>query len=131
MDDVVAATVAQQVNEYAEPEPQWRPQRPTSATIAIIERHSRPHRHDRDTGYARRISCVPLRQSQVCHLVTLRGEPLRETAIPPLGAPDHPGEEAIVDDADPHTGKRLRRFWLGYVRAPGEIAWGSWYYVHL
>src|SRR5262249_5485126 len=47
-------------------------------------------------------AALPLAQRQVCDLVALSCQSHREVAIPALAAPDRIGEEAVIDNADPH-----------------------------
>ena len=48
-------------------------------------------------------AAVPLAQREVGDLVPVGGEPLREVAVPALGAADGVREQAVVDEADPHA----------------------------
>ena len=57
--------------------------------------------------YLRWLFARPLPSRQVRHLVAVGGQRLGAVAHPALGAPDGPGEEAVVDDADAHAAATL------------------------
>ena len=102
MDDVVAAAVAQQVHEHAQPEHERRQDAPARRS-SVYSAMRGPARHDPhapvDLGV---LAALPLAQRQVGDLVTLGCQALGEVAIPALGAPDRVGVEAVVDEADAH-----------------------------
>ena len=55
-----------------------------------------------------RLAALPLAQRQVGDLVALGREALGEVAIPALAAADRVREQAVVDDADAHSGSIIR-----------------------
>ena len=67
-----------------------------------VQAHARADDHDLHAGDPRRVGAVPLAQRQVGDVVALGREALGEVAVPALGAADRVGEEAVVDEADPH-----------------------------
>ncbi len=90
--------------ENAEPEHERR----SDATPAVgrVEAHPGSDRHDRHAVDLSLLAALPLAQRQVGHLVTVRGQPLAEVPIPALGAADRVREQAVVDQADPHSEAR-------------------------
>jgi hypothetical protein len=105
VDDVVAPAVACEVPQDADAEHEWRQDPPVAG--AVVERHAGPDDPNLDTGHPRVLTPVPLTQGDVGHLVTGRGQPLGEGAVPALGTADGIGEQAVVDQADAHSGCRL------------------------
>ena len=103
MHHVVAAAVAQQVQEHPQPEHERRQDAPPPARR--VQRHPRARGHDPhalvEVGL---LAAIPLAQRQVGDLVPLGRQALGEVAIPALGAADGVGEEAVIDDADTHSG---------------------------
>ena len=104
MHDVVAAAVAQQVHEHAQPEHERRQDAPAAA--GRVQRHARARRSTTRTrgSSSRALAALPLAQRQVGDLVAVGRQALGEVAIPALGAADGVGEQAVVDDADAHAG---------------------------
>ena len=63
----------------------------------------------RTPGTSGALAAVPLAQGQVGHLVPVRRQALAEVAVPPLGAADRVGEQAVVDEADTHAAPEAAR----------------------
>ncbi len=105
MHHLVAPPRAQQVREHAEAE--YERGQDAAAAFACVQGHARGGRHD---AYARvdlgAFAALPLAHRQVRHLVAVLRQPLRQLAVPALGAAYRVRVQAVVDDADTHA--RLR-----------------------
>ena len=104
MHDVVA-TATKEMPEDTEAEDDRRQDSPAALRV---EGHPRTHGNDPHARHARAGSSLPLPQRQVCDVVALRGEVLRQGAVPTLGAADGVGVEAVVDDADANASRLSR-----------------------
>ena len=76
----------------------------SGAARAAVERQPRPGGDDAHARHLAALAARPLAQRQVGHVMPVGREPLREVAVPALGAADRVREQAVVDDADPHAG---------------------------
>ena len=85
-----------------------------SGAVELVGAGDRDDAHARDP---RRLGRVPLQAREVGDLVALGGQALGEVAVPALGAADGPGEQAVVDEADPH-GQRRAGWQTGRRRYP-------------
>jgi hypothetical protein len=103
--DIVAPAVAGEVPQDAGAEHEGRQDSPVAG--AVVERHAGPDDADFDPGHTRVLAPVPLAKGDVGDLVTGRGQPFGQVSVPPLGAADGIGEQAVVDQADAHSGCRL------------------------
>ena len=101
--DVVAAAVAQQVGEHARAEHERR--QDAALPALAVEAEPRARRDHAHAGDLPALAARPLAQREVGHLVPVGGEALREVAIPALRAADRVGEQAVVDEADPHRAR--------------------------
>ena len=99
MNVVIAPAMPQQMAEHAQAKAQWRRDPPFAL---VIERHTRRDRDDANARQRGRIMIIPLPLRDIGDVMPLRGEPLRQRAIPALRPADRPGKQAIVDDADTH-----------------------------
>ena len=104
MDDVVAASTAQEMPEDTRAEHERREDPPSP--WARIEPHARSDGHHSYGANLAALATGPLAKGQVGDLVPLGREALRDVAIPALGAADGVGKEAVVDEADSHSGAR-------------------------
>jgi hypothetical protein len=109
---LVAAPVAQQVRQHAEPEDERR--QDATPPAGRVEGHPRSHGpHVHPWIEIELLAPLPLAQRQIGDLVPLRRQPLGEVSIPALAAADRVRVEAVVDDADSHGGSingRIRHF---------------------
>ena len=94
--------MAQQVPQHARAEHQRR--QDPALPRPPVQREPRPGGDDAHARHLAGRAARPLAQRQVRHVMPVGREPLREVAIPALGAPDRVREQAVVDDADPHAG---------------------------
>jgi hypothetical protein len=118
VDHVVAAAVAQQVQKDPQPEHERRQDAPAPARR--VERHARARGHDPHALVEiDLLAAVPLAQRQVGDLVAVGRQALGEVAIPALGAADGVGEQAVIDDADTHSGSIISRIRATF-RPPGR-----------
>jgi hypothetical protein len=101
MHDVVAAALAEQMPQDAEPEAHGRPD--PAPTTGCVELETRPHSDNVHTGHACVLVLRPLAECEVRDMVPRLGEPLAEVSVPPFGAAHGVGVEAVVDEADMHV----------------------------
>ena len=104
--DFVASSVPEQVREDAEPEDERRQNPPPRPGVQL---HPRPDRYNVDAGDVWLLAAWPLAHCQIRDVVAGGGQPLGKRSVPPLGAPDSVRVEAVVDDADTHGRRQIRR----------------------
>ncbi len=99
MHDVVAAPVREQVAQHAGAEAQRRRDPPPPMDVKLHRRADRDHAHALD---CRLLPGRPLAQREVGDLVPVAGQALGEVAVPALRSAYGVGEQAVVEEADPH-----------------------------
>ena len=100
MNDVVPASVAEEMREHSETEDDRRHYTATSAVC--IQRHPGTGWDDTDARNVGLDAAVPLTEGEERHLVPRVYEPLGEVSVPALRAADRVRVQAVVDEADPH-----------------------------
>ena len=101
MDDLVAASPAQQMPQ--DPQPEHERRADPAPARRRIQLQPGAHREDLHAiGCVGAGALVPLAEGQVGDLVAVGRQALGEAPIPALGSPDGMGEQAVVQDADTH-----------------------------
>src|SRR5918999_3545943 len=103
VNDVVAATVTNEVSQYSCREHESRSDSaPPSFAVQVHRAADGEHSH---APHVRLASARPLAKRQVCDVVPGGGQPLRERAVPPLRSSDGQRVEAVVRETDSHRSR--------------------------
>ena len=119
MDDVVAATPPQQVQE--DPHAEYERRQDATSPARRIQPHAGSSGHDPDALVEINLrAAIPLAQRDVGDLMPLAGQPLGEIAVPALSPSDGVGKQAVIDETYTHSGSIIARIGVR-LSAPARV----------